>query len=189
VFSSTSHAYFQQPKMPELCDLCRSIKLRPPALPSQPIGLDYLHKSAQQAHSAQFYDHYPNFLRLLESAKDGCPLCVLLVQSLLNADILVDWGPGCWGGIILVWYRTSIDLEYQSSTRRFLNTKVDHVTEKCPGQWDKLDVLVQNPVCLGPGQVLSAHTLPGVYNLLIGNIESNEYRESSSSTHNWPTPV
>ena len=148
--------------MLELCDLCRSIKLRPPALPLQPIKWNCFDRRGHQGHPAQFYDHYPSFERLRESANGSCPLRVLLLQSLLNGGILTDPNSFSWGGrIALAWYRTLIDLEYESN-RRILRAGVDRITESCPGQWDKLDVLVQNPLSR-PRQVLSAYPFAGEF--------------------------
>ncbi len=138
--------------MQNLCKVCCSIQLKPPTLALQPIQDALLDLEGPQGSSLQIYPHYSSFQFLHESANSGCPLCTLLVTSLLNADVLLDLGPSNWGGIVLVWYRTSVELEYKSSRWGSNPIEPVHITESCPGQWDKLEVRVERTSCLSPGK-------------------------------------
>jgi hypothetical protein len=122
--------------------------------------LEPVYTTGEQSSSPQIHDHYPSFQLLQESANRGCPLCALLVRTLLNADKLINVGHWKWGGIILLWYRTTIELEYNSLSRRRIVIEPLNVIESCPTQWDKLEARVHNLACLGPGE-LSTITDPG----------------------------
>ena len=146
--------------MSERCELCRSIRLRPPTVPLQPANslLDWLNPELQSA-SPQIYHHYPSFQLLRESANRGCPLCGLFAQSLLNADILLDFGTATWGGIFLLWYRTTIQIESSISGGEMKQIQPEQSNKRYPGVWDKLEVRVHQIASLGPVG-LTTMTLP-----------------------------
>ncbi|RFU24663.1 hypothetical protein B7463_g11675, partial [Scytalidium lignicola] len=81
------------------------------------------------------------------------------VRLFLNTDILLNVDSCNWGAIILLWYRTSIELEHASSFGQLQLTEPVDVTESHPGQWDKLDVYVDNFARMCPVE-LSAITAP-----------------------------
>lgn len=172
---------------PELCDVCRSIKLRPPTIQSDRVWPYDFFLDEAKGSPAQFHHHHSSFQRLQESANSGCPFCVLLVQSFENTEDSFCTNPRVWDGIIVAWYKASIESEYKFSIKRKLGIDISHITGKYPNEWDKLHVYSHLGVCSCPGQVLNTYTFPGRSKFLSGLICNptctNEYRQSSGAMY------
>jgi hypothetical protein len=142
--------------MSELCELCQSIQLRPPTLPSQPVNSRVgLYSQVLQNSSPQIHHHYPSFQLLQASANDGCPLCAFFHRTLSNADVLINIGNQNYGGIFLIWYRTSIEIESSICEGVRKETGPIQSTKKWPGVWDNLGIWVQNYARLSPAALNS----------------------------------
>jgi hypothetical protein len=152
--------------MTELCAVCRSIKLRPPTIQWQKVTPLLLFDTEEpKSSSAQFYHHHSSFQRLQESANSGCTLCGLLVRSLQNTEDSLCSKPRFWDGIILAWYKASIESEYECSFRRKLGVDINHLTRSYSNEWDKLHVFAHWGTCDCRGQVLPAYAFSGRFKI------------------------
>jgi hypothetical protein len=150
--------------MSKLCELCRSIKLEPPALQlEEPFVPTHTDGRGRQTPSAQVHYHYPSYQKLDKSARKGCSLCILLRESLQSAEVLIASEPRHWGGIIIVWYRTSVTLEYQRLSSKTDPSVVEYLAKNHPSEWDQFDVRVTSPHLLKVEKRLSAYAVPGMY--------------------------
>jgi len=114
--------------MTKLCDVCRSIKLSPPTIQWQTVTPLLFDTEEPKGSSAQFYHHHSSFQILQESANSGCTLCGLLVGSLQNTEDALCPRPRRWDGIILAWYKASIESVYKCSFRQKLGIDISHLT-------------------------------------------------------------
>lgn len=150
--------------MSNLCAVCCAIRLKPPVLAMNRRDPHYYSPSRylQQENTTQIFLHYSSFEDLQQSGNRGCPMCALFARDILEHT---NWGIVGYGGkIYLRWYRTSIELEAESSRQQLFTPfkpVIVNSTKSCPSEWNRLELWLYEGQ--NTAEELSTKSLHGIY--------------------------